>query len=84
MAVFNQLAHGCGNLIVSALELQGSDIFIYFCVQCIDACVSVSNHCVYCFAQSSNGLIVLTVVQIWGRVLLLECKVLIIGQNFRF
>ena len=29
IAVFNQLAHRCGNLTVSALELQGSDILMY-------------------------------------------------------
>src|SRR4029434_8129283 len=39
MAVFNQLAHRCGNLTDSVLELQGSNILIYFCVLCIQVCL---------------------------------------------
>ena len=49
MAVFNQLAHRCGNLTVSALELQGSDILIYLMHTSVFSVLQIT---VYCFAKS--------------------------------
>ncbi len=68
MAVFNQLAHGCGNLTVlwNCKELTSW----YTSVSNVNKCVWCSaNHCVL-FGKKCEADVVIIVVHIWADVLL--------------